>query len=100
IASLALIHYFQQTKADVSVPTFVAGLFVWLMAYRVAVKIWKPKGNFTPWALLALTVAATVITFLGEAIGIGISLGVSPLLVLQMAYNFDLETIPEIGRAH
>jgi len=27
IGLLALIHYFQQTKADVSVPTFAAGLF-------------------------------------------------------------------------
>ena len=27
IALLALIHYFQQTKADVTVPTFAAGLF-------------------------------------------------------------------------
>jgi sulfoxide reductase heme-binding subunit YedZ len=94
IAALALVHYFQQTKADVSVPTFVAGLLVWLMGYRIAVKIWKPKGNFTPWALLALTVAATLTTMLGEAIGIAISFDVSPLLVLQMDYNFDLETIP------
>ena len=36
IAVFALIHYFQQTKADVSVPTFVAGLVVWLMGYRLA----------------------------------------------------------------
>ena len=35
IALLALIHYFQQTKADVTVPTFAAGLFLWLIAYRV-----------------------------------------------------------------
>ena len=35
IALLALIHYFQQTKADVTVPVFVAGLFLWLIAYRV-----------------------------------------------------------------
>jgi methionine sulfoxide reductase heme-binding subunit len=31
IGLLALIHYFQQTKADVSVPTFVAGLFAWML---------------------------------------------------------------------
>ena len=35
IALLALIHYFQQTKADVTVPTFAASLFLWLMAYRL-----------------------------------------------------------------
>jgi sulfoxide reductase heme-binding subunit YedZ len=94
IACLALIHYFQQTKADVSVPTFVAGLFAWLMGYRLAVKFWKPKADFTPWSLLALTIAATALTFAGEAIGIGISFGVSPLMVLGMAFDFDLESIP------
>jgi methionine sulfoxide reductase heme-binding subunit len=35
IALLALIHYFQQTKADVTVPTFAASLFFWLIAYRL-----------------------------------------------------------------
>ena len=35
IALLALIHYFQQTKADVTVPVFAASLFGWLIAYRV-----------------------------------------------------------------
>src|SRR6185437_9480658 len=35
IALLALIHYFQQTKADVTVPTFAAGLFGWLLGYRL-----------------------------------------------------------------
>ena len=34
IALLALIHYFQQTKADVTVPTFAAGLF--LLADRLS----------------------------------------------------------------
>jgi sulfoxide reductase heme-binding subunit YedZ len=33
IALLALIHFFQQTKADVWVPTFVAGLFGWMIGY-------------------------------------------------------------------
>ena len=35
VGLLALIHFFQQTKADVWVPTFAAGLFVWLMGYRI-----------------------------------------------------------------
>ena len=35
IALLALIHYFQQTKADITVPTFAASLFLWLIAYRL-----------------------------------------------------------------
>jgi methionine sulfoxide reductase heme-binding subunit len=94
LAVFALIHYFQQTKADVSVPTFVAGLVVWLMGYRLMVKYWTPKGDLSSWQLLALTVAASALTFAGESIGIGISFGVSPLMVLGMAFDFDLESIP------
>jgi sulfoxide reductase heme-binding subunit YedZ len=94
IAVFALIHYFQQTKADVSVPTFVAGLVVWLMGYRLAVKYWRPRGDLSSWHLLVLTVAASALTFAGEAIGIGISFSVSPLMVLGMAFDFDLESIP------
>src|ERR1700722_15596287 len=44
IGILALIHYFQQTKADVSVPTFTAGIFVWLIGFRVMIKLRKARG--------------------------------------------------------
>jgi sulfoxide reductase heme-binding subunit YedZ len=72
IALLALIHFFQQTKADIWVPTFVAGLFVWLMGYPLV---------------------ASALVFIGEAIGIGLYYNVSPLLVLQSTFDFDLDTI-------
>ncbi len=45
IGVLALIHYFQQTKADVSVPTFTAGLFTWLIGYRIMTKRWPGGAN-------------------------------------------------------
>ena len=93
IALLALVHYFQQTKADVSVPTFVAGLFAWLMGYRLILKLRKGRGELSPWALLALTIAVSFLTFLSEAIGIGIAFNVSPLRVLETAFNFDWDMI-------
>ena len=40
IGLLALIHFFQQTKADFTLPATIAGLFGWLMVYR-AVAAWK-----------------------------------------------------------
>src|SRR5262245_7425967 len=69
IALLSLIHFFQQTKADVWVPTFVAGLLVWLMGYRIMMR-WKQGVPSAP-ALLVLTVIASDLAFAGEAIGIG-----------------------------
>ena len=43
---LALIHYFQQTKADVTVPVFAASLFLWLIAYRL-VAWWQGGGELS-----------------------------------------------------
>jgi methionine sulfoxide reductase heme-binding subunit len=93
IALLALIHFFQQTKADEWLPTFIAGLFAWLMGYRALMWRMKRGGELTPWMLLGLTVAVSALVFVVEAIGLGIAFDVSPLVVLGMAFDFDLDTI-------
>ena len=93
IGVLALVHFFQQTKLDVSVPTLVAGLFTWLMGYRLVAWRWKGPGELPTWLVLALGVAAAALTFAGEAIGIAIAFDVSPLLVLQTAFDFDLNNL-------
>jgi sulfoxide reductase heme-binding subunit YedZ len=89
IGVLALIHYFQQTKADVAVPTFAAGLFAWMIGYRLLIKLRKVRDEPPAWMLLALSVIAAALTFAAEAIGIGIVFHVSPLRVLQNALDFD-----------
>ncbi len=38
---LALLHYFIQSKAKVSEPVFVAGLFVWMMLWRLLPASWQ-----------------------------------------------------------
>ena len=88
IALLALIHYFQQTKADVTVPTFAAGLFLWLIAYRV-LAWWQGSSELSTLSLFALAIAVSVATFLGEAIGIAIAFHVSPMRVLGTIFDFD-----------
>jgi len=89
IGLLALIHYFQQTKADVAVPTFVAGLFGWMIAYRLLIKFHNTRAEPPTWMLLALSIAVSALTFIAEAVGIGIVFNVSPLRVLQTAFDFD-----------
>ena len=88
IAFLALIHYFQQTKADVTVPVFAASLFLWLFAYRLVAR-WQGRGELSTLALLALAIAVSLVTFAGEAIGIGIAFHVSPIRVLDVAFDFS-----------
>jgi len=88
IALLALIHYFQQTKADVTVPTFAASLFGWLICYRL-LAWWRGTGELTTLNLFALTIAVASLTFIGEAIGIAIAFHVSPLRVFEVAFDPD-----------
>jgi len=93
VALLGLIHYFQQTKADVTVPTFAAALFGWLAGYRLLA--WRLGAGelSTPW-LLALTIAISMLTFIGEAVGIGLAFHVSPMRVLDAAFDFDAGVRP------
>ena len=88
IALLALIHYFQQTKADVTVPVFAASLFLWLFAYRV-VAWWQDAGELSTLTLLGMSIAVSALTFAGEAVGIGIAYHVSPMRVLDAAFDFS-----------
>jgi sulfoxide reductase heme-binding subunit YedZ len=93
IALLALIHYFQQTKADVTVPIFAASLFGWLLLYRLVVW-WRDVPELSTLGLLALTIAVSVLSFVGEAVGIAIAFHVSPLVVLDTVFDFDVGIRP------
>jgi sulfoxide reductase heme-binding subunit YedZ len=88
IALLALIHYFQQTKADVTVPVFAAGLFLWLIAYRV-LAWWMGTSDLSSLSLFGLSVVVAILVFVGEAIGIGIAFHVSPMRVLAVDFFFS-----------
>lgn len=94
IGLLALIHFFQQTKADVSVPIFLSGLFTWLMGYRLIAWWRRGEGELSTLRLLALSVVAALLTFAGEAVGIGLAYRVSPWRVLGAAFDFAYDIRP------
>jgi sulfoxide reductase heme-binding subunit YedZ len=90
IGLLVLIHYFLRFKLIESTPTLATGLFGWLIGYRLLVW-WRKSSNELPtWMLLALSVMVAALTFIAEAIALGIQANVSPLRVLQAAFDFDL----------
>jgi sulfoxide reductase heme-binding subunit YedZ len=93
ISLLALIHYFQQTKADVTVPIFAASLFGWLLLYRLAVW-WRGVPELSALGLLILTLVVTAFSLVGEAVGIGIAFHVSPLTVLETVFDIDVGIRP------
>ncbi len=89
IALLALIHYFQQTKADLSVPIFAAGVLLWLMLYRV-IAARAERSELSTLALLGLSIVVALIIFAGEAFGIALYYRVSPMRILSTVFDFDV----------
>lgn len=75
---VALLHYFIQSKSNVSEPVFMTGLFVWLMLWRALPMGWQRSLA----AQLALTMVAAF-----AAVGIefgwyGLTTGINPWRVL------------------
>jgi len=83
IGLLASVHFFLQSKQDVTEPTVMAGLGVWLLAWRV--RAWMRDGALRRPAAEAtlLGLAAAAATALGEAAYYWLKMGVDPLLVLN-----------------
>ena len=92
ITILALVHFFQQTKADVTVPILFAGLVVWLMGYRLLAR-WRGEGALTPVWLTILSLGAAILTMLGDFFTIVVQAGapISFLLppYVDPAFQFD-----------
>jgi sulfoxide reductase heme-binding subunit YedZ len=90
IGVLVLFHYFLRFKLIESTPTFATGLFGWLIGYRMLVW-WRSTRSEPPtWMMIALSGVIAALTFIGEAIALGIQANVSPLRVLQSAFDFDM----------
>ena len=68
LAALALLHYFIQSKANVSEPVFVAGLYVWLMLWRALPVRWQRAVGVYPVLALASSASAAGIEFAWYAI--------------------------------
>ncbi len=85
IALLGLIHFSLQTKSDVTEATLTTGLFLWLMAYRLA----APR-NAAPagWVLLALAPGCGLATAALEFAWYGLATGINPWRVLEA--NLDV----------
>jgi methionine sulfoxide reductase heme-binding subunit len=91
VAFLSLIHFFQQTKADFTLPATITGLFGWLMVYRLVA--WRVREPSTL-VLFVMTLLVSIATFLGEAFGIALWYKVSPMTVLSTIFDFSLAVRP------
>lgn len=86
IGTLGLLHYFLQSKIDVSDPVFWTGLFGLLMGWRLMQRFRLPMR---PWSLLLLALAAGLSTAGIEAAWYGVRSGIPADLVLGANLDFS-----------
>lgn len=79
LAALALLHFFMQSKLDASEATLMAGLFLTLMIYRLAM---RPRRSIGPALLAAVAAAGAAATALAEFAWYGLATGANPWRVL------------------
>ena len=88
--AVAIVHFFIQSKVRIGEPAFTAGLFAWLMLWRVL-----PPRLQKSWAGLSLlAVAATLLTVVFEAAWYGLVNGLDPRRVLSAYLDPDLVPRP------
>ena len=80
IGVLGLLHFFMQSKIDVSEATLMAGLFLTLMIYRLLVR-WRLP--LRPAVLAAAAIAGGLATGLTEFAWYGLATGVNPWRIAQ-----------------
>jgi sulfoxide reductase heme-binding subunit YedZ len=84
LAVLGILHYFMQSKADVSAAVFVAGLYVWLMVWRLVPR--RLAGRL--WVLPLLAIAAACATVGIEALWYAVATRVDVARVVEA--NLDI----------
>jgi sulfoxide reductase heme-binding subunit YedZ len=84
-AFIAIVHFFIQSKVKIGEPAFTAGLFAWLMLWRVLPS--RLQRSYLGLALLA--VASTLAAVVFEAAWYGLVNGRDPTVVLLA--NLDPE---------
>ncbi len=79
LAALATLHFFLQSKADVAEATLMAGVFIWMMGWRLL-----PSGpDRSPLPILGLGVVAAVLTAVVEYAWYAFETRIDPIRPLE-----------------
>jgi len=89
-AFIAIVHFFIQSKVKIGEPAFTAGLFAWLMLWRVLPA--KMQRSYLGLALLAVSATLAAVVF--ETAWYGLVNGVDPVRVLAANIDPDLAFRP------
>ncbi|HUG63446.1 MAG TPA: protein-methionine-sulfoxide reductase heme-binding subunit MsrQ [Methylomirabilota bacterium] len=91
LAAMGLLHYFMQSKVDVSLPTIYAGVFLLLMLYRRAHASGLP---LSPPVLAGVAVVAVAGTMALESAWYGLATGVPVERIFYANFNFAVMIRP------
>lgn len=94
IAFLALVHFFMQSKADVSEPMLMMGFYAWLIGYRLCCA--KLSRDKFIWGLGILSFVVAFATMSGEAIYFYLKMGIPPARIFSANFDFDLGLRPGV----
>jgi len=94
IALLAVIHYWMQSKLEIWEPTIMAGIYGWLMGYRLLARFLAVRGRVPLRWVGALGIAAAVLTASGEALYFWIAYGADPMRVIAANWSLTLGLRP------
>lgn len=86
ITTLALVHFALQLKLNVTEAVLMAGLFIWLMTYRLLGKLRVPVNLLT---LAGLSVTAALTAAVTEATWYAVRNGISFITVLNVNLRFS-----------
>ena len=91
ITALGILHYYMQSKVDVSQPVLMTGFFFWLMGYRLMAARGYKEGLLP---LLVLSVSAALLTAAAEAAWYGIATGIGAWRPLMANLDFSFSIRP------
>src|SRR4051794_27377837 len=96
IALLAVVHYCMQSKLDLWEPMIMAGLYGWLIFYRVLARPVGVRSRLSLRGVAMLGVAAAVLTASGEAAYFWIAYGADPMMVIAANWSLDTGVRPAV----
>ncbi|HVB18307.1 MAG TPA: protein-methionine-sulfoxide reductase heme-binding subunit MsrQ [Stellaceae bacterium] len=94
VALLAIVHYCMQSKLDLWEPTIMAGIYAWLMGYRLLALRFAVRGRLPPVWTVVLAIAAATATALGEAAYFMLAYHADPERVIAANWSLMLGVRP------
>ncbi|HEY8613565.1 MAG TPA: hypothetical protein VIL69_20070, partial [Roseomonas sp.] len=85
LTALGILHFYMQSKINVSEPVLMTGLFLWLMLWRLVPARWRGA----PWPLVPVALLATAGAAGAEYLWYALATKLPAAMIFQA--NFDLE---------